>query len=276
MRDQIPADGAAAMSDDPFALRYGPWAVIAGGSEGIGAAFADRLAAAGVNLLLIARKPEPLEAVAGEVRDRHGVEVRTLSLDLTAAEAAERIAAAASGCEVGMLIYNAGADSRFAAFLERPLEESERMVMLNVMTPMRLIRHFAPAMTARRRGGVIVCSSLAGLAGTPGNGVYSAAKAFENTFCEVLWAELGRQGVEVLACIVPLTRTPAMERLGLNFDGPLLKAADPFDIADEALGALGQGPALHAGGQHERAMLVRAMPRDEAVRAMSKTTDSTH
>jgi short-subunit dehydrogenase len=202
--------------------------------------------------------------------------VRTLSVDLTAADAAERVVEAAEGCEVGMLIYNAGADSRFGAFLDRPLAEAERMVMLNVMTPMRLLRYFAPGMAARGRGGVIVCSSLAGLAGTPGVGVYSAAKAFENTFCEVLWAELGGQGVDVLACIVPLTRTPAMERLGLNFDGPILKAADPFDIADEALANLGAGPALHAGGQHERAMQVRAMSRDEAVRAMSKTTDSTH
>src|SRR5271156_472390 len=119
------------------AQTYGPWAVIAGGSEGVGSAFADRLAKQGLKLLLIARKPAPLESVAADIRKQYATEVRTLSLDLTAPDAVARIIDATQGREVGMLIYNAGADDNFKYFIDRPVEESERMVMLNVMTPMR-------------------------------------------------------------------------------------------------------------------------------------------
>src|SRR5690242_4205171 len=99
------------MSD--FANRYGPWAVIAGGSEGIGSAFAERLAAQGIHVMLIARKPGPLEEVAADLRKRYSTEVRTLSLDLTKPEAIDSIIAATKDCDVGMLIHNAGADNSF-------------------------------------------------------------------------------------------------------------------------------------------------------------------
>lgn len=250
------------------AQTYGPWAIIAGGSEGVGSAFADRLAKQGLKLLLIARKPAPLESVAADIRKQYGTEVRTLSLDLTTPDAIAKIVDATTGCEVGMLIYNAGADNSFKYFIDRPLEESERMVMLNVLTPMRLVRHFAPAMAERKKGGIILCSSLAGLAGRPSNGVYSAVKAFVNVFAEAEWYELGKQGIDVLSAILPTVRTPAMERLGLNLDDPNF-VSDPFDIADEALAHIKKGPALHSGGKHERAMRLRALPRDKAVYAMT-------
>lgn len=261
------------MAEGHFAERYGPWAIIAGGSEGVGLAFADRLAAQGLKLLLIARKPGPLEEAADMLRKRHGAEVRTLRLDLTTAEACSKIIDAAKGREVGLLIYNAGADISFRYFLDRSLDESERMVMLNVMTPMRLVRSFAPSMAERKRGGIILVSSLAGLAGSPGVGIYSASKAFVDNFAEMLWYELGKQGIDVLAALLPLTRTPAMARLGLNFDGEIA-AADPNDIAEEALAHIAKGPALHAGGSQANATALRTLPREEAVRMLAGIADA--
>jgi len=261
------------MSENDFVERYGPWAVVVGGSEGVGSAFADRLARRGFKLLLIARKPGPLEQTAADARRNHGAEVRTLSLDVATPDAAAKIIAAAETFATGLLIYNAGADSSFKYFLDRPLDESERMVMLNVLTPMRLARHFAAAMSERRRGGLIFCSSLAGLAGTPGNGVYSAVKAFIDTFAEMAWFEFGKQGIDVLCALFPLVRTPAMERLGLKFDGEI-KGANPGDIADETLANINRGPVLHAGGTTERGMRLRALPRDKAVLTMVGVTDS--
>jgi short-subunit dehydrogenase len=252
--------------------QYGPWAVVAGGSEGIGAEIADRLARQGFKQLLIARKPGPLEAVAAEIRKKYGTEVRTLPLDLMAQDAATRIMAATKGCEVGLFIHNAGADSNFNHFIDRPIEESERMVMLNVMTPMRLVRYFAEPMVQRKKGGIILCSSLAGLAGRPTNGVYSAAKAFVNVFAEILWFELGKHGIDVLGAIIGSVNTPAMERLGLN-GIPGRIAAEPPDIAEEILANIKNGPALHPGGNHEMAMRLRAMPRDKAVRTMAGIKD---
>src|SRR5437667_3015038 len=162
------------MAEVNFAERYGHWALIAGGSEGIGAAFAHRLAERGLNLILLARKPAPLEALAAQIRDQHGREVRTLSLDLTAPDAVAKIIAVADGCDVGLLVHNAGADDKVRNFLDRPVEESERLVALNVLTPMKMVRHFAPLMAERRKGGVVLLSSFASCVGTPGNLVYAA------------------------------------------------------------------------------------------------------
>jgi short-subunit dehydrogenase len=261
------------MGSDDFRREYGAWALIAGGSEGVGASFARRFADLGLNLILVARKVAPLEALAAEIRDQHGREVRTLSLDLTSLDAVQQIVAQSEGCEIGMLVYNAGADSRVEDFLERPLEESERMIELNVLTPLRLVRQLAPAMTQRRRGGVILLSSFASCVGTPGNLVYAASKAFSNIFAEGLWYELGRHNVHVLGMIIGITQTPAMERMGLSFDG-LKVPADPDDLVTEALANLESGPTLHAGGTFEDAFRLRSMSRAEAVRSIAKFSHS--
>ena len=96
--------------------QYGPWAVIAGGSEGVGRAFAAELADAGVNLVLIARKPEALAGAAADMEQR-GVAVRTLSIDLTQGDAPARIATLTADLDVGLLIYNAGANTYGSDFV---------------------------------------------------------------------------------------------------------------------------------------------------------------
>jgi short-subunit dehydrogenase len=95
-------------------VNYGPWAVIAGGSEGVGAEFARQLAAAGLNLVLLARKPGPLEVTAESCRG-HGVEVRTIAVDLVDPDGADRLFQATADIEIGLLIYNAGASTCSAA-----------------------------------------------------------------------------------------------------------------------------------------------------------------
>lgn len=257
------------MTEPDFAERYGPWAIIAGGSEGLGVAFAHRLAESGLNLLLLARKPEPLDALAAEVRSKHGREVRAMPLDLTAPEAVTRIGDAVEGCDIGLLVYNAGADNQVRNFLDRPIEEADRLIALNVQTPTRLVHRFAPAMARRGKGGVILLSSFASCVGTPGNLVYAATKAFSNIFAEGLWYELGRQGIDVLGTIIGIARTPAMERMGLSFEG-LKVPADPYDLVDEALANIRQGPTLHAGGTFDDAFRLRSMPRAEAVRSIAE------
>lgn len=93
--------------------RYGPWALIVGGSEGVGAAFARKLAAAGFKLVLVARKEAPLQALADELRTRGG-EVRIVSADLSQPDALARVRTATDDVEVGLLIYNAGANNTAA------------------------------------------------------------------------------------------------------------------------------------------------------------------
>jgi short-subunit dehydrogenase len=88
----------------PFAQAYGPWAIVAGGSEGIGAAFADQIARRGVHLVLVARRPEPLELTAERLRRAHGVEVRTVAADLAGPAALDEISAIAAGAPIGLVV----------------------------------------------------------------------------------------------------------------------------------------------------------------------------
>lgn len=227
--------------------KYGPWAVIAGGSEGVGAEFARQLAAAGFNLILVARKPEPLERTADECRAQGG-EVRTLAVDLVDPSAVGQVAAAAADVEVGLLIYNAGANTCSQPFLDGALAEFDRVIALNIGTMMALTQHFGRPMRKRRRGGILLLGSMAGYLGSVRHTVYGGVKAFGRIFAESLWLELRKFDVDVLELVLGVTRTPAMERVGLNFDVPGLRVAEPADVAREGLEQLPNGPVYVAGG----------------------------
>jgi short-subunit dehydrogenase len=227
--------------------KYGPWAVIAGGSEGVGAEFARQLAAAGFNLILVARKPEPLERTADECRAQGG-EVRTLAVDLVDPSAVGQVAAAAADVEVGLLIYNAGANTCSEPFLDGALVEFDRVIALNIGTMMALTQHFGRPMCKRRRGGILLLGSMAGYLGSVRHTVYGGVKAFGRIFAESLWLELREFDVDVLELVLGVTRTPAMERVGLNFDVPGLRVAEPADVAREGLEQLPNGPVHVAGG----------------------------
>ncbi|MCB2059751.1 MAG: SDR family NAD(P)-dependent oxidoreductase [Novosphingobium sp.] len=196
--------------------KYGPWAVIPGGSEGIGACIARELAGSGINSVLIARKPEPLEQVAQEVRNL-GAEARTLSLDMTAPDMLDRIREVTDDIEVGLLVYNAGASLRTGPFIEWSLEDVNQVIRLNVVGQTTLAHHFGRRMADRGKGGIVLMGSLAGVAGSPSVITYSGAKAFSQIFSEGLWWELKQHGVDVLHVVVGSTNTPAMERLGIVY-----------------------------------------------------------
>ncbi|UNT00544.1 SDR family NAD(P)-dependent oxidoreductase [Streptomyces tubbatahanensis] len=231
---------------------YGPWAVVAGGSEGVGAAFAHRLAEAGINLVLIARKPEPLERTADEARAR-GVEVRTLQLDLLAKTAPAALREVTDDLDVGLLIFNAGANSYGHEFVTGDLERFQGVLGLNITSQLALTHHFGARMRERGRGGIMLVGSLAGYLGQGQVSVYSAAKAFSRVFSEGLWLELRPFGVHVLELVLGVTRTPAMERAGLRMDLPGLDVAEPDDVAREGLEHLADGPVWVAGGNGARA-----------------------
>lgn len=227
--------------------KYGPWAVVAGGSEGVGAEFARQLAAAGINLVLIARKPDPLTETAETCRAL-GVEVRTLAVDLVSADAVTRIAEATSDLEVGLLIYNAGANTCSERFLDGALSDFGGVIDLNIGTMLALVQHFGRPMRDRRRGGILMVGSMAGYLGSMRHTVYGGVKAFGRIFAEGLWLELRDYGVDVLELVLGVTRTPAMERVGLNFDVPGMRVANPADVAREGLEQLPHGPIHIAGG----------------------------
>ncbi|MFJ9316833.1 SDR family NAD(P)-dependent oxidoreductase [Pimelobacter simplex] len=246
---------------------YGPWAVIAGGSEGVGAEFARALAAAGIDLVLVARKPGPLEETAASVR-KLGVEVRTVAADLTDPAAIEAITAATADVEVGLLIYNAGANTHGHAFTQGTLAGFGSVIDLNITALLALTHHYAVPMRERGRGGILLVGSLAGYVGTSTEAVYGGVKAFSRIFAEGLWAELRTHGVDVLELVLGVTRTPAMERAGLNFDVPGMHVSAPADVAREGLAALPHGPVHVVSGNEG---IVASRSTDDRARLVAGT-----
>lgn len=253
------------------ANQYGPWALIPGGSEGVGAAFARKLAKAGINLVLLARKEGPLQEVAREARDL-GVQVRTLAIDLTAPDMLERVRAVTDDIEVGLLIYNAGAAHKIKPLLSQSLEDALNMVRLNPMGQVTLSYHFGRQMVARGRGGILLVGSMAGQAGAANIAIYTAAKAFTQTLAEALWSEFKPSGVDVCILVLGATRTPAMARAGMNLDTADFPAADPDEMAQLGLDNLANGPVYVPPHLAEGFQQLRAMPRAQAAEWMSAGT----
>jgi uncharacterized protein len=236
---------------DEFARKYGRWALIAGASEGVGASLADQLAERGLDLVLIARNEALLEQVADRARVRHGVEVRAVPLDLTVPDLSSRVAEVTDDLEVGLVVYNAGAANRTVEFLDEPFADSLRQIQLACIGPVALARHFAPAMRERRRGGIVLVSSLACLAGASLLAVYSAVKAFDVNFAEGLWAELRPHGVDVCCTPLGMTWTEAYQRMGFPYDPQTVMLSD--DVAREIIENIGNGPTCPVG-EKNRAM----------------------
>lgn len=255
-----------------FAARYGPWALVAGASDGVGAAFAEGLAERGVNVVLLARRQDVLDRVAARIRAGTSAQTRTLAIDLAHPGAAKAIAAATADVTIGMLVYCAGADPDFKPFLANRIEAAEAMVQRNCMVPMQLCHHYAPAMVERGAGGIVLFGSGAGLAGGPNMVAYGASKAFDMVFAEALWAELHDKGVDVLGVILGKTDTPALRALEYSRgqiaspDQAPSDAAAVSDVIAEAFENLGNGPTLMVGDtMRAAAQLLASLSRNQAV-----------
>lgn len=244
--------------------KYGPWAVIAGGSEDVGAEFAVQLAQSGLNLVLIARKPEALEETAERVR-AHGVEVRTLAQDLLAADAVANITAATADVEVGLLIFNAGANTYGNEFVFGDMDRFRDVMTLNIDRQLELVQVFGKPMAERGHGGIILLGSVTGFVGSGHQSIYAAAKSFTRIFAEGLWWEMRERGVEVLELILGVTRTPAMARAGLDFDLPGLRVSEPVDVVREGLAHLADGPVWVVEAEQSGAEARSQFPRRDRV-----------
>ena len=243
--------------------------MVAGASEGFGEAFADRLAARGMNLLLIARREPLLQEVAEALRQRHGIEVRCLAQDLAAPNLAEVLQKETASLDLGMMIYNA-AFVPMGPFLDTSDADVEQLMQVNMLALVETVRAIVPGMVARRRGGVILVSSLAGLQGFPGLAGYSATKAFIINLGEALWHELKGKGVDAMACIAGAMPTPGYKRV---FKQMAPGAMSPQAAAEQALRALGKGPRFIPGFVNNlvAATTMRLLPRKRLIPLLART-----
>jgi short-subunit dehydrogenase len=225
-----------------FRERFGPWAVIAGASEGTGECYARELAGMGINLVLVSRRQATLETLGEALKSKHGIDYRAVALDLTEPGAGLRIVEAAAGIDVGLYISNAGADG-FANFFEDSADAAHRLVRMNITTLIDAANGFGKGFLARGKGGIIVMASGAGLGGQPNLAMYSATKAFEINFAESLWAEYHERGIDVIGIAAPIMHTPTLLRMvPEGFD--TTDVYDPADVTHNALAGLLAGEPL--------------------------------
>lgn len=190
-------------------------AVVTGASGGIGAEFAQALAARGCALLLVARSEDKLRALAAKLSAEHGVRVEVLAADLSLPDAGARVRAAsdALGMDVDLLINNAGFGS-MGRFDKLDLAREQQEIALNVAAVVDLAHAYLGSMRARRRGAIVNLASSAAFQPLPYMAVYAATKAFVYSFSDALWAENRGAGVHVMAVCPGPVETGFFEATG--------------------------------------------------------------
>lgn len=185
------------------------YALITGGSSGIGREYARELAAAGWNLIIVSNRKEDNLRVAEELSSQYGVVVEPLYADLTDADAAEKIYdhVQEMGIEVEVLINNAGM-LLFSKLEHTPAEQLERIIALHCTTPTKLCRLFAADMAERGRGHIMIMSSITAWTPYPTISHYAATKSYLKSFAQSLWYELRDRGVSITAVFPSAVDTP--------------------------------------------------------------------
>jgi short-subunit dehydrogenase len=253
--------------------RYGPVALVAGASEGIGAAFARALAQAGFGLVLIARRKEPLVALASELRDQFGKPVTTVALDLAAPDLEARLRELVGQYDVGLLVYNA-ALSIVAPFVETSSADKQRILDVNARGPMLAAHVCAEHFAARGGGGIVLVSSLTAFWGSAWVATYGATKAFNLSLGEALAHELAPKNIDVVVSCVGATRTPGFVKAVSGRKAP--KSMSPDEVAKQTLQAL-PARGMFVPGRFNRIaqqLLSRVLPRQAAVKIMASHTKS--
>jgi short-subunit dehydrogenase len=254
--------------------KYGSTALVAGASEGIGAAFATSLAAEGMDLILIARRSEPLQELAGRLENKFKISVHCISCDLSLPDATNQIGKALNGREIDVMVYNA-ALSFIGPFIENSADYLSHAPHVNMITPLNMVHLFGGKMVERGKGAVILMASMAGLQGSGYLSVYAATKAFNRILAESLWYEWKNSGVDVIGCCAGATATPGYKNTipeKTGFFTP--RVLEPEDVAKECLKKLGKQPSFITGRGNRIAsfFMQKVLPRKRAITIMGDTT----
>lgn len=230
---------------DEFKRRFGPWALVSGASSGIGEHFARQLAERGLNLVITARRSELLDRLAGELRDRNGVQVEVVAADLGRTDFLAAIVRACADKDVGLVVSNAGFGLK-GALHRAEAAQLEAMLHVNCLAPTMLAHAFAPRLLARGRGGLLFTGSIEGFVAFPWSTAYSATKAYVTFLGEGLSEELKRGGVDVLVLAPGSTDTAAPILQGFD-RSQLVGLMTPADVARQGLDRLGRVPVFIPG-----------------------------
>ena len=250
-----------------FRAKYGPWAVVAGASQGLGEEYARQLAARGLHVVLVARRAQLITELAQEFTATYGAQTRVIGLDLARADAAEVMERETADLEIGFLVYNA-ALSVIGRFFDGELVDHARELAINCQAPMMLTHTLGRKMAERGRGGIVLMSSLSATMGSSLIANYAATKAYNQVLAEGLWEEMRTYGVDVMACCASAVTTPNYLASAPNRTSP--GTMTPAAVVKETLAALGTTPSFIPGRTNRISAfaLRRLLPRKLAIQTM--------
>ncbi|WPP00650.1 SDR family oxidoreductase [Pseudomonas sp. HR96] len=232
----------------------GQWALVTGASSGLGQHFAWALAEQGADLVLVARRSDPMQTLAREIEARHAVRVRVQPADLSAPGAAAELKAALddSGVQIDVLINNAGMGV-IGDFLDQPAQNTRDLLNLNVLALTELTQQFATPMQGRGRGHILLVASIVAFQPYPSYAAYAASKAYVLSFGEALHIELARHGVVVSVLSPGITDTEFFSAAGSQPNAMMKRMMmAPRPVVDIGLAALFAGKSSVVAGALNR------------------------
>jgi uncharacterized protein len=243
--------------------KFGSWAIVTGASSGIGKEFARQLAASGFDVVLVSRRLSTLEELGRRLATEFGVQYRAVEVDLTEEHFLSTLEEATHDLDIGLVVSNAGT-WMLGDFVTMDSRALQRSLNLNVKAHLDVAHYFGQHLAQRRRGGLLLTASTAGLQGIPFSAEYAAAKAYVLALGEGLHNELQKVGVHVTVLLPGATDTPLLAASG--FDLPaILKPMSVEQCVAEGLAALAANRATHIAGRINR-ILSALMPRRLATR----------
>ncbi|XP_071853468.1 very-long-chain 3-oxoacyl-CoA reductase-like isoform X2 [Apostichopus japonicus] len=181
--------------------KYGSWSVVTGATDGIGKAYAEQLAAKGLNVVLMSRTESKLDAVASEIASKYNVQTKVIAVDFTSgSEIYENIGKQLDGLEIGVLVNNVGMSYPYPLYfheLEDPEKLIQGMINVNCLAATMMTYLIVPSMLSRKKGLIINIASAAGSLPTPLLTVYSSTKSYLDFFSRALNVEYSSKGLIV-------------------------------------------------------------------------------